>query len=112
MNTNLQNFSKNKEQIIEATLKLIPKALSGDRANRSFFITNDERIVDYSYYLGQISLGDKTFFTIKDHQTLDSGDYGYKSDDDMFEDAEFLNELYRDVVTYAIEEHIMKLELI
>ena len=79
MNT-LEILKNRKEEIIEKTIEILPVALAGDRANRTFFVKIDDEgnlKVDYFYYAGQIVLNDNCFFTIKDHETPDPEDYGY-----------------------------------
>ena len=77
--TTLEILKTRKEEIIEATLEIMPQALSGDRANRTFFFNIDEETgeltVDYLYYLGQVQLSDNCFFTIKDYETPDPEDF-------------------------------------
>jgi hypothetical protein len=106
--TTLENFKTNKETIIEKTLEQIPDALRGDRVTRSFFIKNEN--VNYSIYTGQIILDDNYFFTIKDHETPDPGDYGYNSNEEMLQDENFINDFYSDQILESINNHICKLE--
>lgn len=106
----LEILRTRKEEVIEATLELLPQALSGDRANRSFFFKVDEETnvltVDYLYYLGQQQLEDNCFYTIDDNETPDPEDFGYDSIDEMDFDACG----YREYIDNQIEQHIITLE--
>lgn len=106
--TTLEKFQTNKETIIEKTLEQIINALRGDRVNRHFFFDGEN--VDYSISSGQIALDDDYFFSIKDHQTIDAGDYGYDSDESMLDDEQFIDDQYREQIELAIDNHINKLE--
>jgi len=87
----LEIYKTRKDELVEKTIELMPTALSGDRANRTFFFKIDEETgeltVDYLYYAGQQVLGDNCFYTIKDHETPDPEDFGYDSIDEMDFDA-------------------------
>ena len=106
----LEILRTRKEEVIEATLELLPQALSGDRANRSFFFKVDEETnvltVDYLYYLGQQQLEDNCFYTIDDNETPDPEDFGYVSIGEMDFDACG----YREYIDNQIEQHIITLE--
>jgi len=84
-------YKTRKNELVEKTIELLPQALSGDRANRTFFFKVDEETneltVDYLYYLGQQQLSDNCFYTIKDYETPDPGDFGYESIEEMDFDA-------------------------
>ncbi|MDY0388878.1 MAG: hypothetical protein RBT65_17530 [Methanolobus sp.] len=99
----LEILKTRKEEIIEATLELMATALSGDRANRTFFFKVDEETneltVDYLYYLGQQQLSDNCFYTIKDYETPDPGGFGYES----FEEMDFDACGFRESIENAIE---------
>jgi hypothetical protein len=108
--TTLEILKTRKKEIIEATLELMPQALSGDRVNRTFFFKVDEETneltVDYLYYLGQQQLSDNCFYTIPDHETPDEEEFGY----DSIEEMDFNACGYREFIQNAIEQHIMNLE--
>ncbi len=98
-----------KDEIIQKTLELMPQALSGDKGNRTFYFEIDENgdlKIDYLYYLGLRQLSDNCFYTIKDHETPDSEEYGY----DDFEEMDFAACGYDDQIEFAIEEKILLLE--
>lgn len=104
----LQIFKKHKEAIVAQTLALIPDAIAGDQANRTFFVTakSDGTVtVDYLYYKGTILLDDSCFFSIKEHDTPDPADYG----GDSFEYIDF-EIMYGDIISDVIAKHIMELE--
>ena len=107
---NLEILKTRKDEITEATLEMLPQALGGDRANRTFFFTVDEETneltIDYLYYLGQQVLGENCFYTIKDYETPDSGDFGYDSIEEMDFDACG----YREFIENEIEQHILNME--
>jgi hypothetical protein len=106
----LEIYKTRKDELVEKTIELMPTALSGDRANRTFFFKVDEETneltVDYLYYLGQQSLSENCFYTIKDHETPDPEDFGYESIDEMDFDACGFTEQ----IENAIEEKIMLIE--
>ena len=108
--TTLEILKTRKDELVEKTIELMPTALSGDRANRTFFFKIDEETneltVDYLYYAGQQSLSDNCFYTIKDHETPDPEEFGYDSIEEMDFDACG----YREFVENEIEQHIMNLE--
>lgn len=106
---NIEMFQSNIDKIVKKTLELFPTAMGGDVANRTFFFKDGE--VDYYYYLGQIALDDACFFTIRDCEVLDPGDYGYRTTEDLLEDSQFIEDQYKDQIEYALEEHILKLSL-
>ena len=87
----LEIYKTRKDELVEKTIELMPTALSGDRANRTFYFTVDEETgeltVDYLYYAGQQVLTDNCFYTIKDHETPDAKEFGYDSIDEMDFDA-------------------------
>ena len=87
----LEIYKTRKDELVEKTIELMPTALSGDRANRTFFFKVDEETneltVDYLYYLGQQQLSDNCFYTIKDYETPDPEDFGYESIEEMDFDA-------------------------
>lgn len=109
MNT-LEILKNRKEEIIEKTIEILPVALAGDRANRTFFVKIDDEgnlKVDYFYYAGQIVLNDNCFFTIKDHETPDPEDYGY----DNIEEMDFAACGFDENIENSIDNHIANLEL-
>ncbi len=98
-----------KEEIIEKTLDLMPEALSGDNANRTFYFEvneDGELTIDYLYYLGQQVLSDNCFYTIKDHDTPSPEDFGYESIEDM--DFEFCG--FYEQIEYSIDNTISNYE--
>lgn len=109
--TTLEILKTRKDELIEKTIEIMPTALSGDRANRSFYFElNDETNelkVDYLYYAGQQTLSDNCFYTIKDFETPDPEDFGYDSIEDMDFDACGFSEQ----IEYAIEKQINNLEI-
>lgn len=106
----LEIYKTRKDELVEKTIELMPIALSGDRANRTFFFAIDEETneltVDYLYYVGLQQLGDDCFYTIKDHETPDPDEYGC----DTIEDIDFGAIGYIEQVEYAIDNKIMQLE--
>jgi len=105
----IEIYKTRKDEIVEKTIELIPTALSGDRANRTFFFKIDketnELTVDYIYYAGSIILDDNCFYTIFDHETPDPEDFGYESLDEMDFDACGFSEQ----IEYAIENKLTEL---
>ncbi len=102
-------FKTRKEEIVEKTLELLPQALAGDNANRTFYIEIDDDgklKVDYIYYAGQQVLNDHCFYTIKDHETPDPADFGYEN----LEEMDFEACGYGEQIENAIENHISELE--
>ena len=87
----LEIYKTRKDELVEKTIELMPTALGGDRANRTFFFLVDEETgeltVDYLYYAGQQVLNDNCFYTIEDHETPDAEEFGYDSIDEMDFDA-------------------------
>ena len=87
----LEIYNTRKDELVEKTIELMPAALSGDRANRTFFFKIDEETgeltVDYLYYAGQQVLSENCFYTIKDYETPDPENFGYDSLEDMDFDA-------------------------
>ena len=85
--TTLEILKTRKDEIVNLTLELLPKALSGDTANRTFFFKVDEETgeltVDYLYYLGLRSLNDNCFYTIPNHKTPAPEEFGYETIGDM-----------------------------
>jgi len=108
----LEILKTRKEEIVEATLEVMPQALSGDQANRTFFFEVDEEtnelIVDYLYYLGNQYFSDNCFYTIPSHETPDPEDYGYDSIEEM--DFDFCG--YREFIEYSINSNIADLEVL
>lgn len=106
----LKILKTRKDELVEKTIELMPQALSGDRANRTFFFNIDEETgeltVDYLYYLGQVQLSDNCFYTIPDHETPDPGDFGYESIEEM--DFYFCG--FYDAIEFAIDNKIADLE--
>ena len=86
----------------------MPTALSGDPANRTFYVYFDksEIVVDYLYYLGNQKLEDNCYYTIKDYETPDPEDFGYETLEEMDFDACG----YSEQIAAAIEAHIDNLE--
>ena len=101
-------FEARKDEILEKTLELMPLALSGDRANVTFFIEmdNDQLKVDYHYYAGQIILDDSCFFTIKNFEYPDAEEYGY----DEISEMDFSACGYDEYINIEIEHKIALLE--
>ena len=96
----LEILKTRKSEIVEKTIELMPTALAGDRANRTFYFQVDEETgeltVDYLYYLGKLFLSDNCFYTIKDHETPDPEDFGYESIEEMdFDACGFTQEIER-----------------
>lgn len=87
----LEIYKTRRNELVEKTIALMPTALSGDIANRTFYYIFDEETkelsVDYLYYVGFQSLGDNCFYTIKDHETPDPEEFGYDSIEEMDFDA-------------------------
>jgi hypothetical protein len=106
----LEIYKTRKDELVEKTIELMTTALSGDRANRTFFFKVDEETneltVDYLYYLGLQSLSENCFYTIKDHETPYPELFGYESIDEMDFDACGFTEQ----IENAIEEKIMLIE--
>ena len=106
----LEIYKTRKDELVEKTIEIMPTALSGDRANRTFFFKVDEETgeltVDYLYYAGQQVLSDNCFYTIKDHETPDPEDFGY----DYLEEMDFDACGFSEQVEYAIENQIANLE--
>lgn len=102
----LEIYKTRKDELVEKTIELMPTALSGDRANRTFFFKIDEETgeltVDYLYYAGQQVLSDNCFYTIKDHETPDSEDFGYDSIDEMDFDACGFSEQIKNAIDQKI----------
>ena len=106
----LEIYKTRKDELVEKTIELMPTALSGDRANRTFFFKVDQKTneltVDYLYYAGQQVLSDNCFYTIKDHSTPDPEDFGYET----FEDMDFDACGFSEQIEYDIENQIVNLE--
>jgi hypothetical protein len=104
-------YKTRKNELVEKTIRLLPQALSGDRANRTFFFKVDEvtneLTVDYLYYLGQQQLSGNCFYTIPDYETLAPGDFGYES----FEEMDFYLCGFYDAIEFAIDNKIAVLEV-
>jgi len=107
----IEIYKTRKDELVDKTIELMPTALAGDRANRTFFFKVDEKTdeltVDYLYYLGQQVLNDNCFYTIKDYQTPDPEDYGYESIDEM----DFTACGFPELIEYAIDNQIANLEV-
>jgi len=102
-------FKTRKEEIIEKTLEIMPAALAGDSANRSFYFIIDSKgnlTVDYLYYLGQQVLDDECFYTIRDYQIPSPNEFGY----DSIEEMDFEACGYGVQIGNAIDSHIIDLE--
>ena len=107
--TILKVYKERKEEIVEKTIALLPDALAGDPANRTFYFEIDDKgnlTVDYYYYAGQIKLDDECFFTIRDFETPDPEEYGY----DSFEEMDFDACGFTEQVENAIDNQIALLE--
>lgn len=106
----LEIYKTRKDELVEKTIELLPIALSGDRANRSFFYKIDEETneltVDYLYYAGQHVLSDNCFYTIKDHDTPEPEEWGY----DSIEEMDFYACGFYDEIVYYIDKKIENLE--
>lgn len=107
----LEIYNTRKDELVEKTIELMPTALSGDRANRTFFFKIDEETgeltVDYLYYAGQQVLSENCFYSIKDYETPDPEDFGYDSLEDMDFDACGFTEQ----IENAIDNQIANLEV-
>jgi hypothetical protein len=107
----IEVYKTRKEELVELTLNLLPTALAGDRANRTFFFKIDEETgeltVDYLYYAGQISLSDNCFLTIKDYETPSPSEYGFET----IEEMDFQACGYDEFIEQAIEGKICFLEM-
>lgn len=108
--TILEILRTRKEEIIEKTIELLPTALSGDRANRTFFFKVDEETdelkVDYICYLGRQKLSDNCFYTILDYETPDPEEFGY----DDFQEMDFYACGFAEQIEYFIDNKIGALE--
>ncbi len=106
----LEILKTRKAELVEKAIEMMPVALSGDRANRTFFFNVDEETneltVDYLYYAGQQVLEDNCFYTIKDYATPDPEDFGY----DTLEEMDFDACGFSLQIEYAIDNHISDLE--
>ena len=106
----LEIYKTRKDELVEKTIELMPTALSGDRANRTFFFKIDEETneltVDYLYYAGQQVLSENCFYTIKDYETTAPEDFGYETLEEMDFDACGFSEQ----IEYAIDNQIANLE--
>jgi len=106
----LEIYRTRKDELVEKTIEILSDALTGDRANRTFYFKIDEETseltVDYLYYAGQQHLDDNCFYTIKDHETPNPEDFGYDSLEEMDFDACGFSEQ----IEYAIEDQIRNLE--
>ena len=105
----LEILKARKEEIVKKTLELLPTALSGDKANRTFFFIVDDKgklTVDYHYYAGQIALDDNCFYTLKDHETPAPEDFGY----DSLEEIDFEACGFKEHIESVIDQHILTLE--
>ena len=106
----LEIYKTRKNELVEKTIDLLPIALSGDRAHRTFFFRQDEKtgelVVDYLYYLGHQNLSENCFFTIKNYETPDPEEYGYENFDEMDFDACG----FKEQIENAIEERIMLID--
>jgi hypothetical protein len=102
----LEVYKTRKNELVEKTIELMPIALSGDRANRTFFFKIDketgELTVDYLYYFGNQLLSDNCFYTIKDYEIPDPGYFGYESINEMDFDACGFSEYVEHAIAYAI----------
>lgn len=111
MNT-LEILKTRKEEIIEATLDILPQALSGDRVNRAFYFEVDEETeevkVTWFPYTGQIQTSDNCFYTIPSHETPDPENYGCNTIEEInFEDPE---NGFREFIEAEIDQYIIELE--
>jgi len=107
--TTLEIYKTRKDEIVKKTIELLPDALAGDRANRTFYFRVDEKgnlTVDYYYYADQIVLDDECFFTIEDYEIPTPEDYGYES----FEEMDFDACGFSEQIANAIENQISLLE--
>jgi len=108
----LEIYKTRKQKLIEKTIELMPYALSGDNANRTFYFKFDEQTneltVHYHYYTGQIQLDENCFFTIKNYQTPSPEDLGY----DSYDEVDYSLCGYYQQIENAIDEKIFNLECI
>ena len=98
-----------RDELVQLTLNLLPIALSGDRANRTFYFKiNDSGtlVVDYLYYLSQQSSSDNEFYTISVHETPCPEEFGFESIEEMDFDACG----YREFIENSIDKQIEFLE--
>ena len=106
----LEIYKTRKSELVEKTIELMPTALSGDRANRTFFFEIDEETneltVDYLYYLGLQVLSENCFYTITDYETPAHEDFGYET----FEEIDFNACGFSEQIGYAIDNKIAYLE--
>lgn len=105
----IEIYKTRKDELVKQTLNLLPSALSGDKANRTFYFKLDEDkiIVDYIYYTGNISLSENCFLTIKDYETPNPSEYGY----DTIEEMDFQACGYDEFIEQSIEGKIGFLEI-
>lgn len=104
----LEIYKRQKEEIITQVINLLPNAMRGDKVNRTFFVKEKEGeiIVDYFVYLGQTSLSDNCFFTIKDKESFDPSDFEVED----FEDIDFNAIGLDNRISEAIDRKIEELE--
>ncbi len=80
--TTLEILEKRKDEIVNKTIELLPRALNDGGVNRTFYVkeTEDGEIaVGYFVYQGHIYLSENCFFTIYNFTTFDPKAFGYSS---------------------------------
>jgi len=104
----IEIYRNHKEEIVNQVISQLPSAMRGDRVNRTFFVKekDGEIEVDYMVYLGQATLGDNCFLTIKDHESFDADEFGVED----FDDIDFLALGWDEKIKSAIEEKIEYIE--
>ncbi len=107
----LKLLLQKKSTIIENTLKLIPKAMQGDKVEREFFVKNVKGDVDYFVHKGQPILPQECFFRLGENESLDEEDFGYDSQPEMWEDEVFIHLCYEDRVEDSLNVKIEYLKL-
>lgn len=108
MKTALEIYRTAKDEIISQTINLLPSAMRGDRVNRTFYVkeVDGEIEVDYFVYLGNTTLSDNCFLTIKDHESFDPSDYEVND----FDEIDFYAIGWDDKISEEIDHKINELE--
>ena len=107
--TTLEIYKTRKDEIIAATINLLPTALSGDPVDVSFYFyfeeDDDNIYVDYSLNVANCLNGDNYFYTIPSHERPYIEYYGVDSINEIDFDSE-----WEDFIEYAIDDTINCLE--
>jgi hypothetical protein len=107
----IEIYKTRKDELVQLTLNLLSTALSGDRANITFFFKVNEETseltVDYHYYLGQIYTSENCFLTIHDYETPNPTEYGFETIEEM--DFEACG--YDKYISQSIDDIIASLEM-